>query len=129
MRLDLGVDCALAHRPEARRQGGTARTGFAPGTQVLLSIRPEQLLVRAEAFAGCWPVRVRLSVPLGPNIIHEVETRDGTTLKVIEARSESRETPGQSAWCGIKPGARPAVFAADTHSHTSPDEPQGGKNR
>ncbi len=83
---------------------------FAAGASVTLSARPEQLCLHAEAGAGRWLVQRRLAVPLGPNTMHDLETRDGVTLKLVEPRrGPSPETAGE-AWCGLRPEARPGLF-------------------
>jgi putative spermidine/putrescine transport system ATP-binding protein len=83
---------------------------FSAGAPVVLSARPEQLCLHAEAAAERWRVRRRLAVPLGPNTMHDLETRDGATLKLVEPRlGVSGEMSGE-AWCGLRPEARPGLF-------------------
>jgi len=87
---------------------------FAAGAAVTLSARPEQLSLHAEPGGGRWLVQRRLSVPLGPNTMHDLETRDGVTLKLVEPRgAPSAETTGE-AWCGLRPNARPGLFDVTT---------------
>jgi putative spermidine/putrescine transport system ATP-binding protein len=87
---------------------------FAAGAAVTLSARPEQLCLHAEPGAGRWLVQRRLAVPLGPNTMHDLQTRDGVTLKLVEARrGPAAETAGE-AWCGLRPEARPGLFDATT---------------
>ena len=97
--LDAGARLAVA-----------SDRAFAPGEPVVLSARPEQLCLHAEPAAERWPVQRRLAVPLGPNTIHDLETRDGVTLKLVEPRHGAPGEPGGEAWCGLSPDARPALF-------------------
>jgi len=83
---------------------------FAAGAAVMLSARPEQLRLHAEAAAGRWRVHRRLAVPLGPNTMHDLETRDGVTLKLVEPRLGPSVEPTGDAWCGLRPDARPGLF-------------------
>jgi putative spermidine/putrescine transport system ATP-binding protein len=87
---------------------------FAPGAPVVLSARPEQLCLHAESAPERWSVRRRLAVPLGPNTMHDLETRDGATLKLVESRHGGPvETTGET-WCGVRPEARPGLFDTAT---------------
>jgi putative spermidine/putrescine transport system ATP-binding protein len=89
---------------------------FAAGAPVTLSARPEQLCLHAAPGAGLWPVQRRLTVPLGPNTMHDLETRDGVTLKLVEPRrGPAVETTGE-AWCGLRAEARPGLFDVTTSS-------------
>ena len=84
--------------------------GFAVGDRVLLCARPEQLMLRPaqDADPATWPARLRLSLPLGPAVIHDVEA--GTAeLKLHEARHGAPPAPGPIR-LGILPGARPSLF-------------------
>src|SRR5499426_197305 len=85
---------------------------FDAGGRVVLSARPEQLCLHPEAMPDRWPVQRRLAVPLGPNIVHDLETRDGVTLKLVEPRHGAPVAPSGEAWCGVRPEARPGLFAA-----------------
>lgn len=87
---------------------------FAAGAPVTLSARPEQLGLHAEPGAGRWRVQRRLAVPLGPNTMHDLETRDGVTLKLVEPRRGPAVEMTGEAWCGLRPEARPGLFDVTT---------------
>ncbi len=87
---------------------------FAAGAPVTLSARPEQLCLHASPGAGLWPVQRRLAVPLGPNTMHDLETRDGVTLKLVEPRRGPAVEMTGEAWCGLRPEARPGLFDVTT---------------
>jgi putative spermidine/putrescine transport system ATP-binding protein len=80
------------------------------GAPVILSARPEQLGLHDTPGAQRWPVQRRLAVPLGPNLMHDLETRDGVTLKLVEPRLGVPADAAGEAWCGLRPGARPGLF-------------------
>lgn len=83
---------------------------FPPSAAVVVSVRPEQLALHDAQAPSRWPVRRRLAVPIGPNAIHDLEMRDGTTLKLVEPRLGTIADAGRTAWCAVKPEARPAIF-------------------
>lgn len=90
---------------------------FSVGREVVLAVRPEQLTLshgaEAGVQAGVWPVTRRLIVPLGANVVHDLETVDGNTLKLVEPRLSQGNERATSLYCGLRPEARPAVFAVD----------------
>lgn len=84
------------------------------GDRVVVTIRPEQLAIADHAGQGRFMTRRRLSVPIGSTLIHELELRDGSTIKVSEPRGASVSTASEHAWCGLRPGARPSVFPSQS---------------
>ncbi len=83
------------------------------GREVVLAVRPEQLALSNQPGPGYWPVQRRLLVPLGANVVHDLLARDGSTLKLVEARIGQDADAGPQLFCGLRPQACPAVFAAD----------------
>jgi putative spermidine/putrescine transport system ATP-binding protein len=81
----------------------------AAGEVVLLSIRPEQLALHAEAAPDRFAVEVGLSLPIGGTIVHDARTRDGVTLKITETRRGDIAS-GAAVWCGPVAHARPVLF-------------------
>src|SRR3954469_4781981 len=76
-----GTDVSLA--------GGVLRAApakFAKGTEVVLSVRPEQLRLYGEAGSGQLAGTVKMVMPLGPQVIYDVETADGSAVKITQAR-------------------------------------------
>ena len=100
--LDAGAEIALP----------TAVT-FAKGARVVVSVRPEHLMLDSERHEGYWPVEIGLNLPLGPTLVVEAWTKDRTALKVTMPRLAQRSTQG-TAWCGLRPEAIPTVFPAAT---------------
>jgi putative spermidine/putrescine transport system ATP-binding protein len=58
---------------------------FAPGSKIIVSIRPEQLRFGASAVGGIEGV-VKAVMPLGAHVVYEVEIAGGVSLKVSEPR-------------------------------------------
>jgi putative spermidine/putrescine transport system ATP-binding protein len=99
--VELQAGARLAVPTEAR---------FSPSAPIVLSARPEQLCLHDQPAAGRWRVRRRLAVPLGPNLVHDLETPDGTALKLVEPRHGAGAEPDGEIWCGLRPEARPGLF-------------------
>ncbi len=90
-----------------------APAGIAAGTTVLLSVRPEQLVLSTEATAESWPIVPGLSLPLGSQIIHEARTTDGVALKIVEPRLRAPAGDARR-FCALAPDARPSLFPRST---------------
>ena len=98
--LDAGSEIALP----------TSAT-FSRGARVVVSVRPEHLILDSERREGYWPVEIGLNLPLGPTLVVEAWTKDRTALKVTMPRLAQRSTQG-TAWCGLRPEAIPTIFPA-----------------
>ena len=81
------------------------------GTPMLLTLRPEQLVLHTEAGEGRILVEIGLSVPIGGQTIREVVAPGGTRLRLTEPRRGAIADPGAQAWIGLAPDARPALFS------------------
>jgi len=99
VRLDVGASVTVA----------SAR-GFAVGERVLLCARPEHLTLRDAGTEApdSWPARLRLSLPLGPAVVHDVEA-GSTELKLHAARHGPPPEPGPVR-VALLPSALPALF-------------------
>jgi len=97
--LDVGADViiATAHTPP-------------PGSEVVVTVRPEQLSIGDTPHEGSWAVTQRLSIPVGATTVHEVEARNGLALKVIEQRRGAVRSLSGEGWCRISADARPSIF-------------------
>ena len=63
-----------------------APAGLAAQSDVLVSVRPEQLTLSAVPGPELWRIEPGLSLPLGGQLVHEARTADGTALKIAEPR-------------------------------------------
>ena len=89
--------------------------GFRVGERVVLCARPEHLALRCalhsdHADPAAWPARLRLSLPLGPSLVHDVEA-GGTEMKLHAARHGEPPAPGPVR-ISLLPDARPTLFPA-----------------
>jgi putative spermidine/putrescine transport system ATP-binding protein len=68
------------------------------GAPVLVSVRPEQLRLDAMPGEGRIAGVVKAVMPLGPHVVYEIETQNGTSLKVSEPRAPATplRRPGES---------------------------------
>ena len=94
-----------------------ATQGIGPGALVVLSVRPEQLVLSPVATADSWPIEPGLSLPLGSQLVHEVRTVDGAALKIVEPRRRAAGE-GQRCFCALAADVRPSLFPRSTHSAT-----------
>ena len=84
------------------------------GTRVVVSARPENLRLHAEAAPDRWPVEVRMRMPVGAQTVSEVVTRTGQSLKVTEPRDAGAPAgeAGGPRSCGIVSTSAVSTFAA-----------------
>ncbi len=79
------------------------------GAPALVCVRPEHLrLTDGPGLAGT----IELSLPLGPQIVHEIRLADGQELKLVEARSHGsgQREPGTAVTLALAEGAMPNAF-------------------
>ena len=110
------VEGIKAARHRVRLENGAlweveSRRPFSPGDEVLVTVRPEQLHLASKPGENAFPVRLALSLPIGGELIHDVETMQGETLKVATARRPGEPVADLSAvYCTLSPHARPILF-------------------
>jgi putative spermidine/putrescine transport system ATP-binding protein len=56
------------------------------GTQVVVSVRPEQLRTHAQRGDGTVAATIKAVLPLGPHVMYEALTDDGVSLKISQPR-------------------------------------------
>ena len=86
-----------------------APAGLGAQSAVLLSVRPEQLMLSPSPGPELWRIEPGLSLPLGGQLVHEARTADGTTLKIAEPRLAAPKGVPR-LYCGLSPDARPSLF-------------------
>ncbi|WP_108662477.1 ABC transporter ATP-binding protein [Acuticoccus kandeliae] len=95
-------------------------TALPVGTRVLLSVRPEQLVIATEPAEDRFPVTCRLDLPVGGTTVLDLQTDDGTALKLVRMRAGAPPLPaGGPLFCGLGPDARPNLFRADSGADPS----------
>ncbi len=80
------------------------------GDPVIVCVRPEHL--RRVGVGEGLPGTIELSLPLGPQIVHEIRLGDGQAVKVVESRSHGAQLlpPGQAVNLALAEGAQPNAF-------------------
>ena len=89
-------------------------TRFVTGASVLVTCRPEEVSLFREAGPGRLAARLIVSIPLGPQVIHELELGDGTQLRCAQLRAQAPEglRLGDPVFAAIDP-ERCHVFPPD----------------
>jgi hypothetical protein len=67
-------------------------------------------VLHPEPGDGRIAVEIGLAVPLGGQTIREVSLPGGTRLRLTEPRRGAIPDLGATAWLGLAPDARPALF-------------------
>ena len=88
--------------------------GAAPGSRVVVCLRPEHLRFAPAGEAGGIPATLELALPLGPTVVHEVRFPDGSTAKIVEPREAggALRTSGASVTIATAGPALASAFAA-----------------
>jgi putative spermidine/putrescine transport system ATP-binding protein len=78
--------------------------------RVVVMMRPEHL--RLDDPGGGVPATLRMTLPLGPAMVHELSLADGTPIKAATARTDTRPrpAPGDGVRLGLVPDAKVSVF-------------------
>ena len=94
---------------------GTPAPGLAAGTQVLLSVRPEQLRLHQAASGTGVAATIKTVLPLGPVVMYEARTESGVALKISQTRDAGMRlrAPGDRVFVAPVEPAACNVFAAD----------------
>jgi len=86
----VGVDDAGS---EVRLESGVLRAapvrGLATGSKVVLSVRPEQWRVQGSAAPGYLAGTIKTVMPLGPQVVYDVELAGGTAIKINQSRDSA----------------------------------------
>ncbi|WP_337271330.1 ABC transporter ATP-binding protein [Oryzifoliimicrobium ureilyticus] len=73
------------------------RLNFTLGSAVTLTFRPEEIRLVTAPSATALPVKVAVSVPLGPTLVHDLMLEDGTSLRASETRGPFTSIPEAGA--------------------------------
>lgn len=88
-----------------------SRRSFAKGDPVLVTIRPEQLMLTASASPQTIPVSLKLSLPIGGELIHDIETASGEAFKVASPRRPGAPLSfDANLHCALAAHAKPILF-------------------
>ena len=81
------LDAGHVRLPDGTVMPAAAVDGAAPGADVWLSVRPEQLRLQGMPGADALPGTVKAVLPLGASIAYDLETPDGLSCKVMQPRA------------------------------------------
>jgi len=93
---------------------------FQPGTNVVVSIRPEQLRMQVAASDGCFPAVIKTVMPLGAHVVYDVAFPQGPSLKVSEPREAASAMREPGATVYLKPVSPDACHVFPSPERTSP---------
>ena len=85
--VSLGADGGTVRLAGGSTLVGAASHALEAGARVVVSVRPEHLRLERQGGPGAVPVTVKVVMPLGPAVVYEAETADGSSLKVSMSRS------------------------------------------
>ncbi len=78
---------------------------------MVVTIRPEQLVLTDHATPETIPVSLKLSLPIGGELIHDVETVTGEAFKIAAARRPGEPvSPMAATHCALAQHAKPVLF-------------------
>ncbi|CCE01517.1 ABC transporter ATP-binding protein [Bradyrhizobium sp. STM 3809] len=86
------------------------------GTEITVSIRPENLTLSAGDAPGAIPTTIRVVMPLGAVSVIECVMASGESVKVSQSRAAWSGQPGVPAWLGITDITKVHVFDAPAGS-------------
>ena len=91
--------------------------GARPGDRVVVSARPEHLVLHDGAASDRIPAELRQSAPIAGTAVHDLSA-GGIAMTVTEPRGVATLRPPGPVHVGLRPGARPSVFPLDVSSPT-----------
>jgi putative spermidine/putrescine transport system ATP-binding protein len=84
--------------------------GFAAGTRVVLSIRPERLRLAATSGSGRLRAKVGIIMPLGPTLVYDLTLANGAAVRVAAPRPELAAMPASGSEVFLEPTAADACL-------------------
>lgn len=113
--LRFDNDTTLIGLPDQSTVRLPRRLNFTTGSKVTLTFRPEEVRLCLQPGENTQPVRMTVSVPLGPTLLHDLALEDGTRLKASEVRGPSTFIP--------QPGSQLFAEIDTARCHAFPAEP------
>lgn len=94
--------------------GGTVETALAsaavPGMRILLSARPEAILLAHDCHGAAMQGTVTDIMPLGPSVIYQIRLTTGQAIKIVQDRDGGLAFMGQAVFVSLKPGRASGIF-------------------
>ncbi|MBY5324582.1 ABC transporter ATP-binding protein [Rhizobium johnstonii] len=114
--LRLDADSTLIGLADDRTLLLPRRLNFTLGSKVTITFRPEEVRLSTQPSESTLPVRMTVSVPLGPSLVHDLVLEDGTGLRASEVRGPSTFIP--------EPGTQLFAEIDTARCHAFPAEPE-----
>jgi putative spermidine/putrescine transport system ATP-binding protein len=118
------VECAASGSLSVRLETGVAlkvhaAEGLAAGSDVILSVRPENVSIVEANAAGAFPAKVHLTLPLGPVEVIEARTTNGRAIKLSRPHKPSTPpvVPGTDVLLAISDPNGVTVFPDNSGQH------------
>lgn len=89
--------------------------GLLPGAKVIVAVRPEGLVLSDNPAEGARAGRIKIVMPLGPQVAYDIETADGAALKAVVSRSGATDLREANSIVHVAPVSPAAcnIFAID----------------
>ncbi|MBY5790162.1 ABC transporter ATP-binding protein [Rhizobium leguminosarum] len=114
--LRLNADSTLIGLANDRTLLLPRRLNFTLGSKVMITFRPEEVRLSTQPSESTLPVRMTVSVPLGPSLVHDLVLEDGTGLRASEIRGPTTFIP--------EPGTQLFAEIDTARCHAFPAEPE-----
>ncbi|MBY5644551.1 ABC transporter ATP-binding protein [Rhizobium leguminosarum] len=114
--LRLDADSTLVGLADDRTLLLPRRLNFTLGSKVTITFRPEEVGLSTQPGGSTLPVRMTVSVPLGPSLVHDLVLEDGTGLRASEVRGPTTFIP--------EPGTQLFAEIDTARCHAFPGEPE-----
>ncbi|MBY5337879.1 ABC transporter ATP-binding protein [Rhizobium leguminosarum] len=114
--LRLDADGTLIGLADDRTLLLPRRLNFTLGSKVTITFRPEEVRLATQPSESTLPVRMTVSVPLGPSLVHDLVLEDGAGLRASEVRGPSTFIP--------EPGTKLFAEIDTARCHAFPAEPE-----
>ncbi len=114
--LRLDADSTLIGLANDRTLLLPRRLNFTLGSKVTITFRPEEVRLSTQLGESTLPVRMTVSVPLGPSLVHDLVLEDGTGLRASEVRGPTTFIP--------EPGTQLFAEIDTARCHAFPAEPE-----
>lgn len=114
--LQVDADSTLIGLANERTLRLPRRLKFTVGSKVTITFRPEEVRLSTQPSESTLPVRMTVSVPLGPSLVHDLVLEDGTGMRASEVRGPSTYIP--------EPGVQLFAEIDTARCHAFPAEPE-----
>ena len=91
---------------------------FVAGSRLMLTSRPEEVMLSSEPTANSLKAELVMSIPQGPSVLHTLNLMDGTEIRAIEFRDRAVAASGNQVFITLD--------ATKLHAFPADEENEGG---